>query len=534
MYQCSNCTANLKFDIASQQMLCEHCGLTMDPYDVEEKKDACESVIGEDEYEVTIFSCPQCGGELLCYDDTAATFCSYCGGSTILNSRISREKRPQKIIPFKKTKEQCREAYAKMISKSMFVPREMLDEDYISRFRSIYMPYWVYTFEKSGPVNFKGVRKDVDPDTAYTSIYNIECEVEAKYKGMAYDASSSFSDSLSNAIAPFEWRDAKPFTPAFLSGFYADTSDIDASYYEADAKKMVTQEICRKMQEDPICDKFHYNDLFERILTPNTTEKELAMLPVWFLAFRKWDRVSYAVVNGQTGEVAGDLPIDKKEFTKWSVIWSIPLMILMVLFVRIPASVLLMFTVFLAAISCYISCSQKKELRAKENYMDDKGMWYPVTPDKGAKFEINLSSKMVYVLFVIGSFFTFLTVLDGDAGRLFNLNMELVGVVFYFVLTFFATKFTDIKFKSKHNRETIYNLTIRDFLDTLKKTGLGIVLSLLILLIKPAGDFWYYLASMVTMGLIIWDIMGILKQHNLLVTRPLPQFGKRGGEADGK
>ena len=534
MYECLNCAANLKFDIATQKMLCEHCGTTMDPYDLEEKQDATESVMGDDEYEVTIFTCPQCGGELLSNDTTAATFCSYCGGSTILSSRISKEKRPQFIIPFRKTREECRSAYGKMIKRSFFVPREMRDEDFISRFRSIYMPYWVYTFEKSGHVSFKGIRRVYHENASYTYIYNMESDIEAKYKGLAYDASSTFSDTLSNAIAPFEWRDARPFTPAYLSGFYADTSDIDSSYYEEDARTLVTQEICRNMEADAVCRRYQLSESFPESMTPNKVQRELAMLPVWFLAFRKADRVSYAVVNGQTGKVAGDLPIDTKQFFKWSFLWAIPMFLLLVLLLNLRASTLLVLTVFLAIIACMIAVSQKKEIRAKENYADDKGMWYPVTPKRGWRIRIHLGDDVIYALIAIAAVIVLAPIeialesrgIEVDADVLSGLLCLGVGALVVFSGLF--------RHKTKLVEKQVYNLTVRDFLDTLKKSGAGILISVLILLMKPQTDVMYYLTAMVTMVLVIWDIVGIIRQHNLLVTRPLPQFGRRGGEADGK
>lgn len=57
--------------------------------------------------------CPNCGGEILSTDNTAANFCSFCGASTILTSRVSKQQRPGYIIPFSKTKEDCKQAYKK-------------------------------------------------------------------------------------------------------------------------------------------------------------------------------------------------------------------------------------------------------------------------------------------------------------------------------------------------------------------------------------------------------------------------------------
>ena len=104
MFQCKNCGAGLKFDIPSQKLSCEYCNSQEDPYAFENKtKDAVE----ERNYEVTIFTCPQCGGEILSTDNAIAGFCSFCGASTVLYSRISNERRPGYIIPFRQTKEAC-------------------------------------------------------------------------------------------------------------------------------------------------------------------------------------------------------------------------------------------------------------------------------------------------------------------------------------------------------------------------------------------------------------------------------------------
>ena len=105
MIACPNCGGNVKFSIASQQMSCEYCNSLFDPYAFDNKtKDAQEVK----DFEATIFTCPQCGGEILSTDDAAAGFCSFCGASTILYSRISTEHRPDYIIPFQVTKDQCK------------------------------------------------------------------------------------------------------------------------------------------------------------------------------------------------------------------------------------------------------------------------------------------------------------------------------------------------------------------------------------------------------------------------------------------
>ena len=337
MYECPNCGGNLKFDIARQQLYCEYCDTQVDPYHFHKEKDVRESESPSGEYQVTVFTCPQCGAEIVSEDTTAATFCSFCGASAILDSRVSRERRPELIIPFTKTKEDCKAAYRKLLRRAIFAPKELRDENLIEKFRGIYMPYWVYSFEKKGPITFSGRNTYRRGNYRITDHYQLDCQIEEEYKGLAYDASSTFSDSLSNAIAPFDLRKGKAFVPSFLSGFYGDTSDVGNHIYLSEAEEMVIWDASRCLLQNPVCRKYHAGQGdswygFQNALRPSDRTIELVMLPVWFLSYRNGDRVSYVVVNGQTGKAAGDLLVDGKRYLIASALMAVPLFFLLNLF----------------------------------------------------------------------------------------------------------------------------------------------------------------------------------------------------------
>ena len=54
-----------------------------------------------------VYSCGSCGGEVIINGSEASTKCIYCGNSTVIFNRISRQKRPKYIIPFIITKEEA-------------------------------------------------------------------------------------------------------------------------------------------------------------------------------------------------------------------------------------------------------------------------------------------------------------------------------------------------------------------------------------------------------------------------------------------
>lgn len=546
MYKCPNCAGNLKFDIARQQLYCEYCGTQMDPYSFYKEKDA-------EEYEVNVYTCPQCGSELISEDTTAATFCSFCGASTILDSRISRERRPECIIPFTKTKEDCRAAYGKMMRRALFAPKELKDETLIEKFRGIYMPYWVYSFEKKEHIIFFGKRTHRKGDYLITDHYQLDCDVEEDYKGLAYDASSTFSDSLSSAIAPFDLRQEKAFAPSFLSGFYADTSDVDKFVYMTDAENCVVQDAGERLLQDPVCWKSGAGQpgdeyITENALRPDQKTARLAMLPVWFLSYRNGDRVSYAVVNGQTGKAAADLPVDRKKYLLGSFLLAVPLFFLLNVFFTITPGKILLTAAVLAFLCVLISNGQMTHILARESGEDDKGMastgkfraenaekewnWrkkVPAPRNRGIRNILRLVLEAYLLCWV-------LAMVHQLAYNLADIGIPGSGsTVFYFmvmvvILGSYVRAWSFRRRVRSLGKKPFGGGHFREKWPVLIKPLGGILLAFVILLADPVSDWFYYIGAFVCMGTVLWAVMDIIRQHNLLATRKLPQLNRRGGD----
>lgn len=524
MYECPNCTGNLKFDIATQALKCDYCGTTMNPYDYQKEQDATETSLGEDEYEVTVFTCPQCGGELISNDNTAATFCSFCGGSTILDSRISREKRPDYIIPFQKTAEDCREIYAEMMKGAIFAPSELKDKEYIKRFRSIYMPYWVYQFQKDGHASFVGSQTREQNDQTITQFFRLESDIQAGYKGITFDASASFSDNLSNAVAPFEWREARPFTPAFLSGFYADAGDVGAEVYEEDARQIVTGDMCREMKKDPTCAQYDLGDDLASAMRPETTKREKAMFPLWFLTYRKRDRVNYVVINGQTGKAAGDIPVDKRKYLMVSVLLAVPIFLLLNLFLTMRPSVLLILTAIFSLVCGVFSVGQAKLLRARRLGTDDKGRWGNLKVEEPGGIRISLPENAISVLPVCAAMLIAAWLAWNGAPQAV-ITLAMMGMLLLAGLL-------QQKVMRRKRKRRRYGISGQELVETLTKPVLGILISLAAILLQPS-DWICYGAALVAMGMMVLNILELIDRYNLLATVELPQFDRRGGSEDG-
>lgn len=104
--------------------------------------------------------------------------------------------------------------------------------------------FWMDNYELKDKIKFIGSAK-----TEVDRIHTIECRIDAQYKGFVYDASSNFSVNLSSAILPYDTEKKKEFSPAFLSGFYADTNDIDYEIYRNDTRELVVEDAINRIKQ---------------------------------------------------------------------------------------------------------------------------------------------------------------------------------------------------------------------------------------------------------------------------------------------
>ena len=312
MYSCPGCGSQMVFDIPTQGLKCGRCERTMTVEEADEK----EARTAGSSFSVDLMTCPTCGAEIRALNTAAATFCSYCGSSVMLEKKEAEFQPGSSLIPFQITREQCFEKYQEMLKKSFCADHRLKNNITPDSFRGIYVPYHCYKAVVRGTITIEGTETKGN-DTYY---YNTDVELDHRYTGILHDASKEMPDNISERIVlsrdcTDKFRD---FSPAYLSGFYADVADTDPDKY----LEYAGSEAIRKALEDTMPtlkdDSLHYS--------VKTTEKKLmdvasvgytgdTMLPVWFMSMRSGGRLLYAVQNAVTGEMWADIPMDISRFT---------------------------------------------------------------------------------------------------------------------------------------------------------------------------------------------------------------------------
>jgi hypothetical protein len=122
-------------------------------------------------------------------------------------------------------------------------------------------------------------------------------------------------DTLMESVEPFDFSQAVDFQTAYLSGYLADKYDVDA-----DSSIQRANERIKVSTEEAFANTVHgYATVVptSSSISLQDSTSSYALYPVWLLN-TKWKDKSYTfAMNGQTGKMVGNLPVDKVLERKW-------------------------------------------------------------------------------------------------------------------------------------------------------------------------------------------------------------------------
>ena len=405
MYHCPECGGQLRYHIETGSMKCEHCE-TLLPIAEAEKLSPSSAENGMEGY---TYTCPNCGGSLFTVDTSAATFCSFCGSSVALTERITHQVRPDRIIPFKITKEQCVQNFFEYLNSTPFVDTALTKNALMESFRAIYIPFCNYRTETHGTLT--GEITETRGETEYT--YRAMAQVDARNDWQLRDLSVAFPDDHCQRINEFSRADSRPFTPAYLAGFYADVPDVSPETYLEDVLQKNAEEAAQSFYQSVNAQPsaVQQADVEKKALACSCkTGQEIVFLPVWFLSVRSNDRVYYAMVNGATGRVTSDLPINKGKLFMLSCLVAAALFIVLAFLLNLtlkPEIAVAVASVSLVVIACLCGRETRKCLwREGEQDRLKKGDG-SATPHKSKLFSGKIRVGRLNYVHITGLAFAF-------------------------------------------------------------------------------------------------------------------------------
>jgi predicted RNA-binding Zn-ribbon protein involved in translation (DUF1610 family)/ribosomal protein L37AE/L43A len=329
--KCPSCCASIAFNPKVGKWKCDYCGSEFTLEEMQKHSDNAsnedvnkkEEAVVQDNYDGYIsYKCESCGAEIVADDQTAATFCVYCGNTAILKSKLSGKFTPSRIIPFKQEKEKAIEAFKGLSKGRPLMPKDFNNEKNIEKIKGVYIPFWLYDIGVGGEVKFDAKRVESwrVGDTHYTKTdtFIVTRGGTMNFSNIPVDASSRFDNDIMNTIEPFDFKELIPYNHAYLSGFFAEKYDEegDTVYKEAASRAINTAK--DELQKD--VRGYTSTIMVDNKLQSQELNKDYVMLPVWMVNVKYKDKIHIFAMNGQTGEFVGNIPLDKNKVIIYSIV----------------------------------------------------------------------------------------------------------------------------------------------------------------------------------------------------------------------
>ncbi|WP_337566149.1 hypothetical protein [Ruminococcus sp.] len=228
-YNCPSCAAPLTFNPERQRFCCEYCLSEFSPekiqqiYAEREQSGAdTQQEFKEELHDGYVFHCDSCGAEVVTTSSTAATTCFYCHNPVVMKGRLSGDFRPDRIIPFKLSREQAVSAFMDKTKGKKFLPKDFLSDSNIEKMTGVYFPYWYIDTQQDSHMTARGKKyrhwKSGDRRYTETSYYDLfrsgdydgACDefietVEQYYNaGVDTSKDASYSNIIEAQLTPLE------------------------------------------------------------------------------------------------------------------------------------------------------------------------------------------------------------------------------------------------------------------------------------------------------------------------------------------
>jgi hypothetical protein len=251
----------------------------------------------------------------------------------------------------------------------------------------------------------------------------------------------------------------------------------------------------------------------------------LNLFPVWFLTWRQGGRLAYGVVNGETGKLAADVPVDVKKFLKVSAIIAVILFAVSTItsVLVLPATVL-MISAIAAAIVHILYKQELVSIVERETHANDLGALSGEDLDKAKddikKKGVKKKGKVgtIVAVFAVAVIIFLMFSIENAASRasFTCFAISVMGVILFV---------TSLKYIGRIQGGSMKLMSLLMLAAE--------IAAFFIAVSKPVSDWIYYGGSIVSLVAVTVVSLAMINQYNRLTTRPLPEFHNReGGNKD--
>lgn len=270
-------------------------------------------------------TCDNCGAEIHLEPDQRSYTCQYCGSTYVFDfsPELTGRQAPEFVLGFAISPERARELFNRWLhTHARWTPLAIRRAARRGDLRGIYFPFWSFSMlaesDWQATIGEYWYRQEtyiaIENGKSVTKTRTVrETEwwpLAGRYhqfvSGYLISASTNLPQWVIDRLIPFHMAGLRRYDPAYLAGWACQEYTLERA--EAEAK---CREYYHQYQKQCVAN-FLPGDTY-RGLVVNTVfsqeESDLILLPIYILRFEHKGKTYRLWMNGQTGEIAAQLPV---------------------------------------------------------------------------------------------------------------------------------------------------------------------------------------------------------------------------------
>ena len=271
--------------------------------------------------------CNSCASHITLSTEMLSHTCPFCGSNAVVQTRAPQDVlRPRFLVPFVTTTENCRQITAVWLQNSWMLPKDLQNLARSTEYTPIYIPFW--TFDARTTALWRAEVYNTDANRRRHAAPNWKWERPLLLKlgnrdgnqwdwesgtvshltdDMLVSGSSQISTNLLKQMRGYRLGELVPYEATFLAGLSAQAYDVDLETAWERARKLMrahTKAACQEQASARNMRNFSMN------LDFSEESWRYILLPLYLATYRYGDKVFQVIINGQTGTIAGQRPVD--------------------------------------------------------------------------------------------------------------------------------------------------------------------------------------------------------------------------------
>lgn len=333
-FNCPQCGANIAYSVEDGGLTCSHCGYYEPPKEkavgkrAEQMEFTTETIAqaargwGEARKEL---ECQNCGALTSIPVDSLTHTCAFCGSNKVIQRNASQDLlRPRFLIPFRVTSESCPSITQQWLGSSWMTPAGLAKLTSVQAYTAVYIPFWTFSAvtlaDWKAEVGHQETERYYDAGdkqwkTRIVTVWRWESgRVRLPIQNLLVGGTSKLSELILNQIKNFDLTELVPYEAEYLAGFQARAYDVplEAGWEKGRAEmREETRKACRSQTSTSQIRNFSMN------LDFSDETWRYILLPVQVAAYNYEGKLFQIMINGQTGTIAGQRPVD------WIKVWLV-------------------------------------------------------------------------------------------------------------------------------------------------------------------------------------------------------------------